>query len=103
MSLDHLLHQSRMLDKVEAESRSSGTKRSQLGQPTIRAPPNSVIWIKLVRSRFLLIQSSERVLDLWDLETTVKCVGSCSVDGIVDGAVVEDEGDPHSTGIFVST
>ncbi|KIO25243.1 hypothetical protein M407DRAFT_244156 [Tulasnella calospora MUT 4182] len=43
------------------------------------------------------------VLDLWDLTAPVNCVASCSVDGVVDGAVIEDEGDPHSTGIFVST
>ncbi|KIO29947.1 hypothetical protein M407DRAFT_242450 [Tulasnella calospora MUT 4182] len=43
------------------------------------------------------------MLDLWDLTAPVNCVASCSVDGVVDGAVIEDEGDPHSTGIFVST
>lgn len=103
LSPDHLLEQSRLLDKVEVESCSSGIKDSQLGQPAIRVPPNSLLWLKLVRSRFLLIQSCEMVLELWDLTTPAKCVGSCGVDGTVDGAVIEDEGDPYSTGIFVST
>ncbi|KIO19299.1 hypothetical protein M407DRAFT_148656 [Tulasnella calospora MUT 4182] len=103
LSFDHYLEQSRMLDKVEAKSRSSGITGLHLGQPTIKALPNSILWLKLVRSRFLLIQSSRMVLDLWDLTAPVNCVASCSVDGVVDGAVIEDEGDPHSTGIFVST
>lgn len=74
-----------------------------LGRPTITLPPNPIMWIKMIRSQFLLIQSSGAILDLWDLTAPLKWVATCSLDGTVDGAVIEEEEDPRMMKIPLST
>ncbi|KAG8971668.1 hypothetical protein FRC05_010924 [Tulasnella sp. 425] len=74
-----------------------------LGPPTMELPPNSIMWIKMIRSHFLLIQSSGAILAPWDLTAPLTCVATCNLDGTVDGAVIEEEEDPRMMRILLST
>ncbi|KIO23864.1 hypothetical protein M407DRAFT_26729 [Tulasnella calospora MUT 4182] len=67
-SPDHVKERTRLLE-LQADSVSSigSTIYAEMPPPTISAPPNSVLWMKLIQSRWLLIQVKGFSIELWDV------------------------------------
>ncbi|KAG8968595.1 hypothetical protein FRC05_001520 [Tulasnella sp. 425] len=68
----------------------------------IQRPRESITWIRLIHSRWLVIQQNATTLEFWDLEDLKSEKPALSIDslnGIVDGSVVWSRG--KSTGIMM--
>ncbi|KAG9032796.1 hypothetical protein FS837_002625, partial [Tulasnella sp. UAMH 9824] len=77
-----------------------------MAPPMMSASPNSVLWMKLVHSRWLLVQMKGFSIELWDLiDYSVKnpLIACPTISGAVDGAVVEHDDDCHFIKMHVST
>ncbi|KAG8918637.1 hypothetical protein FRC01_001750 [Tulasnella sp. 417] len=71
----------------------------------IQRPWESITWIRLIRSRWLVIQQGGATLELWDLEDVEYKQPNLTIDsveGIVDGSVVRSKGESAVT-MIIST
>ncbi|KIO33400.1 hypothetical protein M407DRAFT_17669 [Tulasnella calospora MUT 4182] len=71
--------------------------------PLISAPPNSVLWMKLIHSRWLLIQLKGFSIELVDQNAKTPLITCSPISGVVDGAVVEQDDNLHYVKLHVST
>ncbi|KAG8913058.1 hypothetical protein FRC00_003149, partial [Tulasnella sp. 408] len=89
------IERSRLLAKLEVDSQSAKPISAMcLDKPTINKNPNAVFWMRLIRSRWLLIQLRTGVLELWDLnENNLSTpLDSChSIDGTIDDSVIKED------------
>lgn len=77
-----------------------------LAEPTIKKPPNTVFWIRLIRSRWLLVQLSTGVVELWNIDNAniSMPIDSChNIDGTIDNSVVEDDPRHRIVSLYLST
>ncbi|KIO17753.1 hypothetical protein M407DRAFT_32570 [Tulasnella calospora MUT 4182] len=99
-SPEYAKEKTRLLELRAASIASIGsTPFAEMPPPTISASPNSVLWMKLLQSRWLLVQMKGFSIELWDVvdhsaeNPLIACPAIC---GAVDGAVVEQDDDSHS-------
>ncbi|KAG8917465.1 hypothetical protein FRC01_002438 [Tulasnella sp. 417] len=101
------LERSQLLDKAETKSRSvEYVSAMLLAEPCIKKPPNGVFWIRIIRARWLLVQLSTGVIELWDVDNINSPIhaGSChTVDGTIDNSVVEDDPYHNTVSLYFST
>ncbi|KIO24196.1 hypothetical protein M407DRAFT_26391 [Tulasnella calospora MUT 4182] len=92
-TLEHLtLRALRMRRLWDCGSQKTERKLSRF----IQRPRESITWICLIRSRWLLIQQNGATLELWDLEDVEYKRPNLIIDsfeGIVDGSVVRSNGE----------
>lgn len=77
-----------------------------MGEPSIKKPPNTVSWIKLIRSRWILIQLRTGAVELWEIDenNAPTLINKChGIDGTIDGSVVEDDPCNNLVRVYVST
>lgn len=96
-----------MLAKAELASQSAKfLAEAYLDEPSIKKPPNTVSWIKLIRSRWILIQLRTGAVELWEIDenTAPTLINIChGIDGTIDGSVVEDDTHNNLVRVYVST
>ncbi|KAG8928811.1 hypothetical protein FRC01_005317 [Tulasnella sp. 417] len=80
--------------------------RAPLGPSrSILRPENSVTWLEIYLSRWLVVQLNGRVLEFWDLENELQTEPGASLDGvegIVSGGTIVYDG-PDSSTLVIST
>ncbi|KAG8946823.1 hypothetical protein FRC04_011370 [Tulasnella sp. 424] len=106
-SPEYAQEQTRLLEQQAVAAASLKSVRyAEMDPPLIVAPPNSVIWMKLIHSRWLLLQMKECFLELWDVvdrRTEGPLITCPAIRGAIDGAVIDLDDDPHCIKIHAST